>query len=275
MSKKTQEIAVLDEQALAELKDAFPVESGGFTRIQLPRIAYDAQDVMEGEGKNKKVVLEAGTFSLNKETVETDKEGKKIWGKEEIGKEIEGIILYYRYQLSLYDEATELYTSSSVFDSQDEIIPLWSDKKQIAKGTPAELKALYQFVDSKDGKTKSKLKDNRILYILYKDELHQLDLHGSSMYSFMKYAKSVTPPAVLTHFSSELQTKGKIEWNMMTFKVLRSVTPEELKDNLQKVKEIQAAIAMEKGVQVSNTVRYTEAQEAEFERLAAKAEKDM
>ena len=81
MSKKTQEIAVLDEQALAELKDAFPVESGGFTRIQLPRIAYDAQDVMEGEGKNKKVVLEAGTFSLNKETVETDKKSKKNLGK--------------------------------------------------------------------------------------------------------------------------------------------------------------------------------------------------
>lgn len=263
MAKKNQEVAVLDERMLAELKDAFPIETGGFTRIQLPRIAYDAQDVMEGEGKNKKVVLEAGTFSLNKETGETDKEGKKVWGKEEIGKEIAGIILYYRYQLSLYDEDTELYTSSSVFDSQDEIVPLWSDKKQIAKGTPAELRALYQFVDSKDGKTKSKLKDNRILYILYKGELHQLDLHGSSMYSFMKYAKSVTPPAVLTRFSSESQTKGKIEWNMMTFSVARSVTPEELQDNLEKVKEIKMAIGMEKGIQNQTAERYIKQAEDE------------
>src|ERR1035437_10194958 len=119
--KKSQEVAVVDPQMLAERKDMHPTETGNFTRISLPRIGFASQDVVEGKGKASKVTTEAGTFFIEKQTEETDAEGKKIWSKEEIGKEWEGIILYHRYQLSFYDEAKEEYSSTPVYDSQDEV----------------------------------------------------------------------------------------------------------------------------------------------------------
>jgi hypothetical protein len=180
--------------------------------------------------------------------------------------ELNGIILYHRYQLSYYDEDTELYSSTPVYDNQDEVLPLFCDKKQVAKGTPAELKALYKFVD-KDGKEKSKLKDNRIVYVLMNGELYQLNLHGSSMYSFLKYVRSVNPPSVLTTFNSELQEKGKIKWNMMTFKATRNINPEELAIVLEQIKNIKMAIQLEKGVQVEAAVKYVKENEEADEEL--------
>jgi hypothetical protein len=255
--KKSQEVAVVDQQMLAELKEMYPTEIGNFTRISLPRIGFASQDVVEGKGKASKVTVEAGTFFIEKQTEETDAEGKKIWSKEEIGKELEGIILYHRYQLSFYDEAKEEYSSTPVYDSQDEVLPLFCAKKQIAKGTPKELKALYKFV-GEDGKEKSKLKDNRIVYVLMKDELYQLNLHGSSMYSFMKYGRTVVPPSVITKFTSEPQVKGKIEWNMMMFTSMRPIHAEEAADIVSKVKEIKLAIQLEKGVQQEVATKYVE-----------------
>jgi hypothetical protein len=266
MSKK--EIAVVDQEFLNELKELYPTEMSGYTKIQLPRIGFASQDKMEGTGKNKKVTTEAGTFFLENQSDKLDENGKKIWTKTEIGSEIEGVILYHRYQLSHYDEATESYSSTPVYDSKDETIPLWKDKKEIAKGTPGELKTLYQFVD-KDGKTKSNLKENRIVYILYKNELHQLNLHGSSMFSFMTYARFVNPPTVLTKFSSEPQQKGQIAWNMMTFTAMRSLDADEIQEVLAKVKEIKLAIAMEKGAQpVQKSKDEIDEDEITFERLA-------
>jgi len=255
--KESTELAVVDPAMLAELKDMYPTEAGGFNKIKLPRIGFASQDVMEGTGKNKKVTVEAGTFFLERETDELKENGKKLWSKEEIGTTMEGIILYHRYQLSYYDESTELYTSSPVYDSADEVIPLWCDGKQIAKGTPAELKKLYKFV-GEDGKEKSKLKDNRIVYVLYKDELFQLNLHGSSMYSFMKYVRTVNPPTVVTEFASEFQEKGKIQWNMMTFNPKGSIAQEMFPEIVAKVKEIKMAIQLEKGTQVETTTKYEE-----------------
>jgi hypothetical protein len=254
MKKENKELAIVSSEALAELKEMYPTEQGNFTRISLPRIGFASQDVVEGKGKASKVTVEAGTFFIEKQTEETDAEGKKIWSKEEIGKEIEGIILYHRYQLSFYDEAKEEYSSTPVYDSQDEILPLFCAKKQIAKGTPKELKALYKFV-GEDGKEKSKLKDNRIVYVLMKDELYQLNLHGSSMYSFMKYGRTVVPPAVITKFTSEPQVKGKIEWNMMMF---TAIGPTDVSLTLGKVKEIKLAIQLEKGVQAEVATKYVE-----------------
>lgn len=252
MSKIKQELAVRDEALLAELDALYPKEVGGFTRIQLPRIAFASQNVTEGKGKAMTVVYEAGTFFTERQTDELDAEGKKKWSKEEIGSALEGTIVYHRYQLSFYDEATEKYTSSPIFDSMDEVIPLFKDKKQIAKGTPAELKAQYQFVDT-DGKTKSRLKDNRILYVLKDGELFQLNLHGSSMFSFLKYSRTVNPATVLTAFSSEPQQKGTTEWNMMTFKPTRSLDNTELLEVVTKVREIKEAIAAEKGTSTPTT----------------------
>ena len=261
--KKTQELAVVDPQMLAELNELYPKEQGNYQRISLPRIGFASQDVIEGIGKAKKVTVEAGTFFIERQTEEVDAEGKKIWEKTEIGKSLTGIILYHRYQLSYYDEETEKYSSTPVYDSQDEILPLFCDKKQIAKGTPAELKKLYKFVD-KDGKEKSRLKDNRIVYVLYENELYQLNLHGSSMYSFLKYVRTVNPPTVITEFGSEFQEKGKIQWNMMTFNPNGSISPEMFPEIVNKVKEIKMAIAMEKGTQAEVVEKYVkENEEAE------------
>lgn len=269
--KKTQEVAVKDKQELAqvdelsaELDALFPKEQSNFTRIQLPRIAFSSQDVTEGKGKSMKVITEAGTFSLETETTEIDENNKKVWEKVELGSSFEGIIIYSRKQLSFFDEKTEKYVSSPVYDDNSEIIPLWSDKKQIAKGTREELRKLYEFV-ADDGKTRSKLVDNRILYVLIKDngdflELRQLNLHGSSMYSFMKYTKNLNPSKVVTKFSSAPQSKGSIEWNMMTFEPTRYLESEELINVLAKVKEIVIAIGLEKGALASKTVEYVEKQ---------------
>ena len=115
----------------------------------------------------------------------------------------------------------------------------------MARGTVAELKAQYEYQD-KDGKTKSKLEDNKILYVLYNDEVYQINLRGSSMYAYMAYARKVTPPAVLTHFSSEAREKGDIEWNQMTFEALRSLNTKELKASIEKVQEIKDSVAVER-----------------------------
>ncbi len=243
------EVAVVDPAALALLKDLYPTEQNGFNRIILPRLSFVSQDQMEGEGKAKKCVVEAGTFFTERQSDEVDENGKKIWKKTEIGTALTGVILYHRYQLSYYDEPKNEYTSSPVYDSQDEVLPLWCSKKEVAKGTPAELKALkdFAYVDEKDGKKKSKLKDNRILYILYQGELFQLNLHGSSMYSFMKYARLVNPPTVMTHFESEPKEKGNVNWNMMTFKMLHLLPSDEIMEMIDRVKEIRMAIELEKG----------------------------
>lgn len=257
MSKTKQELAVRDEALLAELEASYPKEVGGFTRISLPRIGFASQDVTEGKGKAMTVVTEAGTFFTERQTEELDEEGKKKWDKQEIGSAMEAVILYKRYQLSYYDEATEEYTSSPIFDSMDEVVPLFKAKQQIAKGTPAELKDMYKFVD-KDNKTKSRLKDTRVLYVLKDGELFQLNLHGSSMYSFLKYERTVNPATVLTAFASEPQEKGSINWNMITFKPTRPLDNTELHEVVAKVREIKEAIGLEKGAQSNAPIQKVE-----------------
>lgn len=234
----------VNEATLALLRESYPVEHGG-TRIMLPRITMASQDVTEGKGKSMKVVTEAGTFFIEKPTDEEDENGKKVWSREEIGNSIQGIIVFQRKQLRLYNEATEQYTSSPVYDSDDEIVPLFCDKAEVARGTPAELKAQYQYVD-KDGKTKSKLEDNRILYVQYDGEIYQMNLRGSSMYSFLTYARKTIPPAVVTTFSSEPKEKGSISWNQMTFVPERKLTQAEAENIVLKIGEIKELVRQER-----------------------------
>jgi hypothetical protein len=132
-----------------------------------------------------------------------------------------------------------------VYDSPDEVIPLWCDKKEVARGTPAELKAKYMFTNKK-GKEVSALEDNRILYVLYKDEAYQMNLRGSSMYSLMSYERTVSAPTVVTEFSSEAMEKGEIAWNKMTFKVVRKLTTEEAEKIAELQKEAIEAIGASK-----------------------------
>lgn len=231
-------------EALAALSNAFPTDPG-FTRILLPRLTFVSQDKTEGKGKNMKVIMEAGTFLEERETAELDEAGKKKWSKTELGLGIEGIILYQRKQLRYYDEATEEYTSSPIFDNDEEIVPLFTNKKEIARGTPAELKAKYQYTD-KDDKVKSRLEENRILYILKNDELFQLNLRGSSMYSFLGYARKTLVPSVVTAMASEPKEKGSIEWNQMTFTPVRTLNEDEIRIVLMRMDEIRESVNAEK-----------------------------
>jgi len=246
---KTKALAVTaSNEVLAQLAEAYPQEKGG-TYITLPRLSLVSQDKTEetGKGKDKQitVIAAAGDFYTEKQGEEVDEEGKKIWDKEEIGTEFEGIIFFKRHQLKMYDEATEEFTSSPVYDSPDEVIPLWCDKKEVAKGTPAELKAKYMFTNKK-GKEVSALEDNRILYVLYKGEAYQMNLRGSSMYSLLSYEKTVSAPTVVTEFSSEAMEKGEICWNKMTFKAVRKLTTEEAEKVAELQKEAIEAIGASK-----------------------------
>lgn len=248
--KTTTAVVSLDrEQAIAMLKESFPVEQS--SRIILPRLGMASQDITEGKGKSMKVITEAGTFFVEKQTDEEDENGKKVWEKEELGKSIEGIIIFQRKQLRMYDEATEEYTSSPVYDKDDEIIPIFCNKAEVARGTPEELQAKFTYV--KDGKTKSKLEVNRILYVLKDDEVYQMNLRGSSMYSFLTYARKVVPPTVVTEFTSEAKEKGSIEWNQMNFTALRSLNEKELNDVVRRVEEIKEHIANTKKVFAEET----------------------
>lgn len=244
MSKSKALAVAPSDQAIQALRESFPMDQG-FQRILLPRLSMASQDKTEGKGKAMKVVTEAGTFFTEKQTDEVNEEGKNVWAKEELGSEIEVVIIYKRKQLRLYDEATEKYTSSPIFDKEDEIIPLFCDKVEVARGTMKELKAKYQY-KGEDGKTKSKLEDNAILYVIYNDEIHQMNLRGSSMYSYLAYTRKVLPPVVLTSLSSEAKEKGSIAWNQMTFEAIRNLTAEEVVDVQDKVNQIRNGILAEK-----------------------------
>lgn len=245
MAKGKEVMVPASDAQLAALRNEFPADAG-FNRVLLPRFGLISQDVTEGKGKSMKVITEAGTLFTEKQTEEIDEEtGNKKWEREELGTEAEGIILFQRKQLKFYDESTEMYTSSPIYDTDDEIIPLFLDKKEIKRGTPAELKLGYPGVSLK-GKPMSKLQDNRILYVLINGEVHQLNLRGTSMYSFFKYARGTLVPSVLTAFSSEAQEKGSTAWNMMTFTPVRQLTGTEVAEVLAKVAEIKQGIAAEK-----------------------------
>lgn len=249
MKKTTEVAAPLNDEALALLRSMYPQEEG-YTRLMLPRLSFKAQDVMEGTGKNKKVVIAAGTFFTEHQTEDTDENGKKVWEKTELGDTVDGIIIYKRKQLRMYDEATEEYSSTPIFDTNEDIVPLFCAKKEVARGTAAQLKAMYEYeyTDDKSGTTKkkSKLQDNTILYVLVEGELYQLNLHGSSMWSFNDYSKSVLVASVMTTFNSEYNKNGSIEWNKMIFKAKRQITAEELEMVVSNIKAIKDAVDGEK-----------------------------
>jgi hypothetical protein len=247
MSDKTKNVATTaSAETLAALNQQFPQESS-YSRKIFPRLNFKSQDVMEGKGKNKKVVTEAGTFIIERQTDEIDPDtGKNIWEKNEVGLEIpECQIIYQRKQLRHFDEATEEYTSSPIYDTEEDVVPLFCGKKKIAEGLPKDLKAMYQYTTD-DGKIRSKLEENRILYVLIDEEMHQLNLRGSSMYSFLTFARKNQTNSLIINLSSTAEEKGSIEWNQMTFTPVRVVTEEEAQEVISLVQDIQDSIKEEK-----------------------------
>lgn len=267
---KNNVMTVASEEMLAELRAGMPVEEG-FTRIQIPRIGMFSQHQTE-EVKNPKtkktevkVISEAGTFYLDQPTDEENEEGKKVWEKTELGEEIEGIIIYQRKQLKYFNAKTGEFASSAVYDSAEDVIPLFQNGAEIAKGTPAELKALEIFKGSgkvdKAGNEISKLEDNRILYVIYEGEMYQMNLRGTSMYSWMAYSRKVTAPGVLTKMNSIRKENGDIKWNQMTFEKVRTISTEEYAVVKEKQQEISSAVEMEKSFYASRDAAAKKAQE--------------
>ncbi len=177
-TKKNTAVAnVASDEALAELGSEFPRDPG-FQAVMPPRLGMYSQDKTEKVGKTYKIIQEAGTFYTEQATDETDNDGKKVWAKDELGTDIEGIILFQRKQLSFYDGVS--FISSPIYDTEDEVMPLWKDRAEIDRGTVAELQSREEYtgVNPRTGKPQSKLEENRILYVLFKkpeeDDEYQL-----------------------------------------------------------------------------------------------------
>ena len=235
------------EESLAALRAMFPKDAG-FERKSFSRLGLTSQDETEGKGKTLKVVAEAGSFFIERASKELhETTGKKKWLKTELGTSIEGIIIFNRKQLSYYNSNDETYSSTPIYDNDDEVIPLFCSGAEIAKGTPKELQALYP-AQTRTGKPSSALKDNSIVYVLYENELFQMNLHGTSMYAYKTF-KRATHPGVnefMTHFSSEPKSMGSTEWNQMTFKTIRPLTADEVENSLSLASDMTQAIKEEK-----------------------------
>jgi hypothetical protein len=251
---------VVSEESLAVLNQNFPMDPTT-QRISLPRIEFASQDKTEDvknakTGKKEiKIITEAGTFSISKQGDEENEEGKKIWVSEEIGSEIDVIIIYQRRQLSHWDSGTEQFTSSPIYDSNEEIIPLFCDKAEVERGTSKELQAIprFQGVTAK-GKPTSKLEENKILYVLYKGEAYQMTIRGTSKYAYQAYAKLQNPSSVVTTINSERKENGAIVWNAMTFEKSRPLTQEEVNDVIEKQLDIKSTILAEKAQYADSAV---------------------
>ena len=247
MSESTEITTEVSKDLLAEAAGNMPTDSS-FQRIILPRIGLHTKDETEGKGKAMVVTEEAGTYYIESESEETNDAGKKVWKKTAIGKEFEATVIYYRKKLTLYDSKEKKYTNSPIYDNDTDIVPLFKDKREIARGTPAELKNRKEYVykDERTGKTKSHLDDMKVLYILYKGNIYQSEIKRSSMWAFNAYTRGVVPPVVLTHFSSEYKDSGSVEWNQMAFKTLRKLTSEEVVEVVGLQNMIKSSIKAEK-----------------------------
>lgn len=253
MAKDKELMVPASQEVMASLSAEFPQEAS-YVRIQMPRFGMISQDKLkeEGTGKNKKITVEVaeGTFYTDRETENTvtredGTEGKE-WQKDYLDTENpEVIILFQRKQLRYYDSSEEKYTSSPIYDRDDEEVVLFKDRAEVARGTPAELKALYPGVDRK-GKAISNLKEEKILYVLFNGELMQMNLKGTSLWSFQAFARKVSPPTVITMLGAEHCEQGETKWSKTTFTPKRQITADEAETVMAKIQEIKEAIASEK-----------------------------
>jgi len=246
MAKK-KEVAVSNEDILAQLGESFPAPEVA-PKIILPRLGMFSQDVTKKVNKKITVIHSEGDFYIEQESEEKNSDGKFIWEKEEIGSEIEAIVLYKRKQLQMYDETTEEYTSSPVFDTDEEVVPLFCNRKEVNRGTSEDLIAQYQYQD-KDGRTRSSLAEDTILYIMYEKDIYQFNLRGSSKWSFSNFERDLRGkpvPSVVTHMKGEHMEKGKIIWSKTIFSEVRNLNSSELANVLDEVQKIKNSIALEK-----------------------------
>lgn len=221
----------LTSEELAVLDTSYPVQEED-NRLKFPRFGMLSKDLTEesGKGKNKtiKVIESAGTFYTEKDLGEVDEEtDKKVWTKEFIGEKVEVIIAYERKQLRKFDASLNKFISTPIYDNKEQVIPLYLDKQVIKRGTPDILQACYPALTAK-GKPTSDLKEETILFVIYKDELYQCTLSQSSKWEFKSYKKGLNPSTVLTCLTTSEETFGTNTYRKMKFTNVRNITQAEL-----------------------------------------------
>ena len=235
----SKEVTTIDQELLNQLQQNTPVESG-FTRISLPRLGFFSQDKFEGKGKAAKLIQEAGMFYIEAKVGDE-------YIKTELGKSIELALVYNRKKLSYFDSATEEFISSSLFDSEDEQVTLFKAGKKLTSGYVKDLQSLPEYQKlGDDGKMKTKLELNRVLYVLCNGDPYELTIRGSSMWAFSTYAKSILWSSVLTGITSTEESKGSIEWNKMAFTNIRPLNNDELRAVIDLQNMIKDSVVQEK-----------------------------
>ena len=256
MGKKTTAVTTeASADVLAQLTAMFP-QGDSYNRTKFPKLVFKSQTVLDD---NEEVVIKAGTFFIDRETEEVDEQGKNKWESVEVGKTLDGHIIYYRKRLQYWDAKDEVFFSTPMYDEDTEIIPLFKGGEFVAEGTPAQLKAMYpkvvEYSDKKTGEKKTKtvshLDDAKVLYVLVNGELLELTIRGSSMWSFNDYLKKFAPQACITTFNSTKEEAGTNKWNKMSFKVLRNPTQEEAVLAVNTIEELRQGIAHEKAYYAS------------------------
>lgn len=231
----------VNSEELAVLNDSFPVVADNSNRLTLPRFGMLSKDIVEetGKGKEKKIkVIEAsGTFFTEEGS------GDKVVKDFLEGEEQDVIIVFHRKQIKYFDKGLEKFISSPVFDTDDQIIPLYLDSRVVAKGTKAELQARYPALTQK-GKKTSDLKEYRVLYVLVDGVFYQMSLSISSGWAFSDYARTfkdgTSPATVVTTLGSVEETNGSNTYRKMTFTNKRPIDADELdlvKENQGIIKE--------------------------------------
>ena len=243
---------VASDKQLEKVSSVYKSEEAA-VRIYFPRLGMYSKDkteqVINSRTKKKelKIIGESGEFFIQRETEETDGEGKKIWETVDLGKKINLHIIYKRYQLRKYDEKTELYTSSPIFDFDDEEIPLFCEKKEVDRGLPKDLIEKDSYKDPETGKTRSLLEEQRVMYVIYEGEVYQMNLRGSSMWALKAFERANgNPTQFLTTITPEHKKRGSNEWDCMKFEVSRKVTSAEAELIEEKQKELMEKIAEQK-----------------------------
>lgn len=258
--KKAVKATEASAEALDQLASMAP-QADSYNRTQFPKLVFKSQTVLDDD---ENVIIKAGTFFVERPTEEEDEDGKVVWDQEEIGKSFEAHIIYNRKRLQYWDtDASEFYTTP-MYDSSDETLPLFKAGEFVTDGTPSELKGQYSEQKEVDDRknpgekkmiTVSKLRDAKVLYVIYKGEILELTIQGTSMYSFMDYAKKVAFPATITAFNSTKEENGSNKWNKISFKASRNPSGEEATSAIEIGKELLQGIEDEKAFYASKRMQ--------------------
>ena len=246
----------LSQDQIQELKLQQPIENS-YQKMHFPELGMLSQDETEesGTGKAKKieVINAAGEFFIKtKEEVIEDGKTKNVYSNKYFdGETLEGIIVYHRKMLKMWDAGNKVFITTPIFDDENEIIPLFSSGKKYTKdgmevkGNIKQLQSLFPAVSAK-GTPTSKLKQITILYVLMDDKMYQMELSASSTWLFSDYKRNNVVPAVVTSIGSLEDTQGVVVYRKCTFKSIGSISTEQFETVKQMVIDIKDFINAEK-----------------------------